>query len=184
MSTSSTLNSLSNYLNICLSLTADSKANEGRGSDSSQNSGSTEAQNIESKISVIDSQTEQSCAQIQSNECLKDGEESKEEQKECSDVNPNDVQMRNAESLEDMSITHSKLPESKEEPSSSTDKAQEEEEKISFKLIFKKNNYDININSKTKVSDLKEQIQRLTSVAPSMQKLLSKGDYHHFIVIN
>lgn len=163
-------------------LTADSKTSEGRGSDSSQSSGSAEAQNIESKISAIDPQTDQTCTQIQTEESLEGCRH--EEQDESSKVFATDIHMRNAESVENMAIDQSESSQAVALPSSSVEKAEEEkeddddeevEEKISFKLIFKKNNYDININSKIKVSELKEQIQRLTSVAPSMQKLLFKG---------
>lgn len=47
--------------------------------------------------------------------------------------------------------------------------------KINFKIVYNKKSYDISIESVKTVSDLKQEIQSLTSVSPEMQKLIFKG---------
>lgn len=49
------------------------------------------------------------------------------------------------------------------------------DETVSFRVVWKKNNYDVTFPLDQKASKLKEHIQKLTSIPPSMMKLMYKG---------
>jgi hypothetical protein len=90
----------------------------------------------------------------------------------CSSI---DVEMKNAESVENLAMSSSTQSDS--------------EEIVNFKLIYNKTTYDIDIGLNKSVFQLKEHIQTLTSVAPSMQKLCFKGIKKkllsiHYLIIN
>jgi hypothetical protein len=83
--------------------------------------------------------------------------------------------MKNAESVENLAMSSSTQSDS--------------EEIVNFKLIYNKTTYDIDIGLNKSVFQLKEHIQTLTSVAPSMQKLCFKGIKKkllsiHYLIIN
>ena len=132
---------------------------------------------------MVESKSDTNSAQIKSNkECLKENQLSKDNQNSnnnSNDVNQTDVEMRNANSIDNISTAGlSSEPSSEPCVASTSSAAAEDESKeitVCFKLVFKKNNYDITIGLNKTVSQLKEQIQRITSVAPAMQKLLFKG---------
>ncbi len=113
---------------------------------------------------------EQNSENVQiSDHCLKDSPNinenlDKTQTKPMSEVSTSssiDVEMKNAESIENLAMSSSTQSDS--------------EEIVNFKLIYNKSTYDIDIGLNRSVFQLKEHIQTLTSVAPSMQKLCFKG---------
>jgi hypothetical protein len=46
---------------------------------------------------------------------------------------------------------------------------------ITFKAVWKKNNYDISFPAHSKIAELKKRIQELTGIPPAMMKLMYKG---------
>lgn len=118
---------------------------------------------------------EQNQEEMQTNdECLKDchnlidnknGNSDENECVERAEVNTNstyDVVMKNSESVENLTQASASIPFVSESA-------------VNFKLIYNKSTFDINIGLNKSVFQLKEYIQTITSVAPSMQKLCFRG---------
>lgn len=66
-------------------------------------------------------------------------------------------------------------PSTVENASRDEDTATEEGETVSFRVIWKKNNYDVTFGLDKKASQLKEHIQTLTGIPPAMMKVMFKG---------
>lgn len=75
-----------------------------------------------------------------------------------------DVEMKNAESVENISSASTSMQEDSNPG-----------ECVAFKVVYNKNVYDLEFPLDQTVAKLKERIQTLTSVAPTMQKLVFRG---------
>ncbi|CAG2183152.1 unnamed protein product, partial [Oppiella nova] len=164
-----------------------------------QTSAATDGQRVDTKIPVIQSGSgsdDTNCAQIQSiDECLNDSQRT-DDKEAAVDQTSQDVHMKSAESLECLSTksgaevaaaaqvsdTTSACASASDAATVAADDNEDEssqpstsEEIVKLKIVFNKTTHDIEIGLKRTGHELKEKLQTLIKVDPSMQKLVVKG---------
>ncbi|CAG2112310.1 unnamed protein product, partial [Medioppia subpectinata] len=146
----------------------------------------TDDQSVDNKITVIQSNSDSNCAQIQTIDDSLTVNSTERQTDDKPRVDTQDVHMKSAESVECLATTgptlDTEVADDSTGASSSTATAavatEEEsvpEETVKFKVVFNKTIYEIEIGLKKTGLELKQKIQTLTSVAPAMQKLVLKG---------